>query len=83
LEQFTEAFKQRIHEKDLGKIEHLFVRLSDRSDKRTDVREPSPVSKLPFKIYDLSQIGLRRSLFRLLKKSPRFGIGMSAPFFVL
>lgn len=62
MEQFTEAFGQRIGEEDLRKIEQLLASLPERSDKWTDVRALSPVAKLPFKIYDLLQIGLRRSL---------------------
>jgi hypothetical protein len=62
MEWFTRAFKRKFSDKDLPKIERLLRDLAVRKEKETNVRTLSPVAKMPVKIHDLLQIGLRRSL---------------------
>lgn len=62
MEWFTREFKRKFQDKDIDKIETLLQTLRERKERSTDVRDLSPVAKLPFKVYDLLQIGLRRNL---------------------
>jgi hypothetical protein len=62
MEWFASSLKRKLNDPDLDKIEAVLEGLAAQKEKYTDTRALSPVSKMPFKIHDLLQIGLRRIL---------------------
>lgn len=62
MESFARALKCKFEDQGLDTIENALRQLIAKKEKVTDIRTLSPVAKMPFKIHDLLQIGLRRGL---------------------
>ncbi len=62
MEWFARSLKRKLEDRDLDKIEETLLVLIASKEKVTDVRNLSPFAKMPFKIHDLLQIGLRRNI---------------------
>jgi len=54
--------QRKFVDQNLYRIEERLLSLIGMREKVTDVRDHSPVAKMPFKVHDLLQIGLRRTL---------------------
>jgi hypothetical protein len=62
MEHFTTEFRDLHHDDDAGKIEETLARLETWLVPEMDGRTFSPTAKLPAKLYDLLQVGLRRTI---------------------
>ena len=62
MEWFARALKRKFNNKDFERVEGTLATLIRLKERTTDVRTLSPVAKMPFKVHDLLQIGLRRNI---------------------
>lgn len=62
MEHFSSGFRDTFKDKDVDEIEANLVALISRLVPSMDGRELSPVAKLPAKIFDLLQVGVRRTI---------------------